>query len=132
MWKILSFQDLQSSLKYEIFSHFIYHPGTMSEQTQKLVGKTKLSIELYSIQILCNLLKGESKNICLKLYSMQLWCMMLNKNVFLTDFPKKEVIQFVYMYVFLIFVHRYFFEECSDFDFCFCCWKDLRFVVVPF
>ena len=42
----------------------------------------------------------------------------------------------LYTYFFLMFVHRYFFEECSDFYFILfyfcCCWKDLSFMVDPF
>ena len=56
----------------------------------------------------------------------------LRSQMNLNDFPKDEVIQFVciYIYIFLMFVHRYFFEECSYFDFfCCCCWKDLSFMV---
>ena len=38
---------------------------------------------------------------------------------FLTDFPKKKVIQLICIHIFLMFAHGYFFEECSDFHFFF-------------
>ena len=38
----------------------------------------------------------------------------MNKT-FLTDFPKEGVYSSS-VHIFLMFVHRYFFEECSDFD----------------